>query len=79
MAQKVSVDKSLAIRISIRDMKIMQEIPIRVPIFLLTYQCIIYKIYPMIYLFTKVYQIDSIGNYAVTVKHMEDNLIYYDL
>ena len=31
MAQKVSVDKSLAIRISIRDMKIMQEIPIRVP------------------------------------------------
>ena len=28
MAQKVSVDKSLAIRISIRDMKIMQEIPI---------------------------------------------------
>ena len=37
MAQKVSVDKSLAIRISIRDMKIMQEIPIRVPNHIPTY------------------------------------------
>ena len=84
MAQKVSVDKSLAIRISIRDMKIMQEIPIRVPNHIpSTYLHMICKIYfqnpDYLRKFTKFYQIDSIGNYAVTVKHMEDNLIYHDL
>ena len=52
MAQKVLVDKSLAIRISIlRDMKIMQEIPIRVPNHITTYLNIIYNIYFQIPIF----------------------------
>ena len=56
MAQKVSVDKSLAIRISIRDMKIMQEIPIRVPGHIPTYLYIIYKIYFQIPIYLLIYK-----------------------
>ena len=56
MAQKVSVDKSLAIRISIRDMKIMQEIPIRVPNHIPTYLHIIYKINFQIPIYLLIYK-----------------------
>ena len=70
MAQEVSVDKSLAIWIY-EIWKLCRRFPLGYPY---SYLHIIYKIY-----FQKVYQIYSIGNYAVTVKHIEDNLIYYDL